>query len=167
MGIGFSLLALAGAWMLTFDLNVTMTILVGEQPDAGLRGRHHLGAAVGRRLRHAAAADRAEASSVFHLLRNIGSSFFISLCDRRNRAHHRRELQPHDRDDLALQHALTLPGSTGGWDFDTVPGLARLAKEIDRQAAMIGYLNAFTMYTVTSAAAVAVVLLVRRKKAGA
>ena len=48
--------------------------------------------------------------------------------------------------------------------FDTVPGLARVAKEIARQAAMIGYLNAFTMYTVTSALAVAFALMVRRRK---
>jgi len=44
-----------------------------------------------------------------------------------------------------------------------VPGLAKVANEIARQSAMIGYLNAFTMYTATSAAAVAVVLMVRRK----
>jgi hypothetical protein len=34
---------------------------------------------------------------------------------------------------------------SGGWVFDTVPDLAHFAKEIARQAAMIGYLNAFTM----------------------
>ena len=50
-----------------------------EQPDPGLRGRHHLGAAVGRRLRHAGAEPPRRGASVFHLLRNIGSSFFISL----------------------------------------------------------------------------------------
>ena len=54
----------------------------------------------------------------------------------------------------------------GGWTFDTVPGLAKLANEIDRQAAMIGYLNAFMMYTVTSALAVVLVLMVRRRKSG-
>ena len=43
-----------------------------------------------------------------------------------------------------------------------MPGLARVAKEITRQAAMIGYLNAFTMYTVASALAVVFVLMVRR-----
>jgi hypothetical protein len=38
----------------------------------------HLGAAVGGRLRHAGA-RRSGSSAVFHLLRNLGSSFFISL----------------------------------------------------------------------------------------
>ena len=57
--------------------------------------------------------------------------------------------------------ALTTPGMTGAWNFDTVPGLARVAKEILRQAMMIGYLNAFTMYTATSALAVVFALMVQ------
>ena len=54
---------------------------------------------------------------------------------------------------------------TGAWNFETVPGLARVAKEILRQATMIGYLNAFAMYTATSALAVVFALMVRRRKA--
>jgi MFS transporter, DHA2 family, multidrug resistance protein len=98
-------------------------------------------------------------------LRNIGSSFFISLSIaeivRTTAANYSRMTEmitPYDR-------ALTMPGVTGGWSFDTVPGLARFAKEIARQAAMIGYLNAFTMYTAMSALAVVVVLMIRRKRA--
>jgi DHA2 family multidrug resistance protein len=60
--------------------------------------------------------------------------------------------------------ALTMPSLTGAWSFDTVSGLAKVASEINRQAAMIGYLNAFTMYAATSALAVVLCLLVRRKK---
>ena len=59
---------------------------------------------------------------------------------------------------------LTTPGQMGAWNFDTVPGLARVAKEIMRQSVMIGYLNAFTMYTVASALAVVFVLMVRRRR---
>jgi DHA2 family multidrug resistance protein len=54
---------------------------------------------------------------------------------------------------------------TGGWSFDTVQGLARIAREIARQATMIGYLNAFTMYTVASGLAVVFALLARGRKA--
>jgi MFS transporter, DHA2 family, multidrug resistance protein len=57
-----------------------------------------------------------------------------------------------------------MPGVAGAWTFDTVPGLARVAGEIARQAAMIGYLNAFMMYTVASGLAVALVLIVRRSR---
>jgi DHA2 family multidrug resistance protein len=97
-------------------------------------------------------------------LRNIGSSFFISLSIaeivRTSAANYSRMTEmitPYNR-------ALTVPGSIGAWNFDTVPGLARIAKEIARQAAMIGYLNAFTMYTVTSALAVAFALMVRSRR---
>ena len=42
---------------------------------------------------------------------------------------------------------LALPWVMGGWDTETLAGLARLSKEINRQAAMIGYINAFGFYT--------------------
>ena len=44
-------------------------------------------------------------------------------------------------------------------------GLARIAKEIARQATMIGYLNAFTMYTAASALAIVFALLAKGRKA--
>jgi DHA2 family multidrug resistance protein len=107
----------------------------------------------------------AEASAIFHLLRNIGSSFFISLSIaeivRTSGANYSRMTEmitPYNR-------ALTTPGLAGAWSFDTVPGLAKVAKEIGRQSMMIGYLNAFMMYTVTSGLAVVFVLMVRRRKA--
>jgi MFS transporter, DHA2 family, multidrug resistance protein len=167
MAFGFGLQTIAGLWMLTFDLNVTMEILVFNSAIQGfavgvvwvpitvvafdtLDSKHF-----------------AEASSIFHLLRNIGSSFFISLSIaeivRGTGANYSRMTEmitPYNQ-------ALAMPGMTGGWTFDTVPGLARVAKEIGRQAAMIGYLNAFMMYTATSALAVVFVLLIRRKKSAA
>jgi DHA2 family multidrug resistance protein len=79
MAFGFGLQTVAGLWMLTFDLNVTMEILVINSAVQGL--------AVGVvwvpitvvAFDTLEAKDYAEASSIFHLLRNIGSSFFISL----------------------------------------------------------------------------------------
>ena len=150
--------------MLTFDLNVTMEILVINSAIQGF--------AVGVvwvpitvvAFDTLESKDYAEASSIFHLLRNIGSSFFISLSIaeivRTTGANYSRMTEmitPYNR-------ALTNPGLTGAWDFDTVPGLAKVAKEIARQSVMIGYLNAFTMYTVTSALAVVFVLMVRRRR---
>jgi DHA2 family multidrug resistance protein len=148
MAFGFGLQTLAGLWMLTFDLNVTMEVPITVVAFGTLEAKQY-----------------AEAAAVFHLLRNIGSSFFISLSIaeivRTSGANYSRMtemINPYNR-------ALTMPGLTGAWTFDTVPGLARVSKEIARQSAMIGYLNAFTMYTVTSALAVVVVLMVRRRQA--
>ena len=166
MAFGFALQTFAGLWMLTFDLNVTMDILVLNSAVQGF--------AVGTvwvpmtmvAFDTLAPKDRAEASSVFHLLRNIGSSFFISLSIaeivRTTGANYSRMTEmitPYNQ-------ALTMPGMTGAWNFDTVSGLAKIANEITRQAAMIGYLNAFMMYTATSGFAVVLVLMVRRKKPG-
>ena len=166
MAFGFGLQTVAGLWMLTFDLNVTMEILALNSAIQGF--------AVGIvwvpmtivAFETLPQKDRAEASSVFHLLRNIGSSFFISLSIaeivRASGANYSRMTEmitPYNQ-------ALAMPGVTGGWTFDTLPGLAKMANEIARQAAMIGYLNAFVMYTATSALAVVLALMVRRRKAG-
>ena len=60
--------------------------------------------------------------------------------------------------------SLSLPWVTGGWDLGTIAGLAKIAKEITRQSAMIGYLNAFVMYAAASGLGLVLVLVVRRKK---
>ncbi len=165
MAFGFGLQTVAGFWMLTFDLNVTMEILVVNSAIQGF--------AVGVvwvpitmvAFGTLEPKNYAEASAIFHLLRNIGSSFFISLSIaeivRTSGANYSRMTEmitPYNR-------SLATPGLTGAWSFDTVPGLAKVAKEIARQSMMIGYLNAFMMYTVTSGLAVVFVLMVRRRKA--
>jgi DHA2 family multidrug resistance protein len=94
------------------------------------------------------------------LLRNIGSSFFISFCVaeivRTTGANYGRMVELIN----PFNPVLSLPVVTGGWSMDSLTGLARLAREINRQAAMIGYLNAFGMYTLASALAVPVILFV-------
>jgi DHA2 family multidrug resistance protein len=62
------------------------------------------------------------------------------------------------------QPRLSLPWVMGRWDMDTPRGLAQLSRELGRQASMIGYLDAFAMYTAASCAAVLLVLLVRGKR---
>ena len=130
MAFGFALQTVAGLWMLTFDLNVTMEILLLNSAVQGF--------AVGcvwvpmtivtfdtLDMKH-----RAEASSVFHLLRNIGSSFFISLSIaeivRTTGANYSRMVEMI----TPFNHALTLPSVSGAWNFDTVAGLAKVANEI-------------------------------------
>jgi DHA2 family multidrug resistance protein len=108
-----------------------------------------------------------EGMAVFHLLRNIGSSLFISLSfamvvqsTGANYSRMTEFVTPYSR-------VISLPWVMGAWTTETLPGLARLGREINRQAAMIGYLNAFSLYTFTSVAAIAVVWLARRKRAAA
>ena len=164
MAFGFGLQTVAGLWMLTFDLNVTMEILIANSAIQGFAVGVVWVPITAVAFGTLDAKHYAEASAIFHLLRNIGSSFFISLSIaeivRTTSANYSRMTEmitPYNR-------ALTMPDVTGGWSFDTVQGLARIAKEIARQATMIGYLNAFMMYTVASGLAVVFALFVRGRK---
>jgi DHA2 family multidrug resistance protein len=110
-------------------------------------------------------AYRAEAVSVFHLLRNFGSSLFISIAVaeivRTQAANYARMVEyisPYNR-------VLDLPWAMGGWSIDTTAGLAKLSNEIARQSIMIGYTNAWLLYTVAAAAFIPVCLLARVPKA--
>ncbi|HKU07686.1 MAG TPA: DHA2 family efflux MFS transporter permease subunit [Bradyrhizobium sp.] len=165
MAFGFGLQTAAGLWMLTFDLNVTMEILIVNSAIQGFAVGVVWVPITAVAFGTLDAKHYAEASAIFHLLRNIGSSFFISLSIaeivRTTGANYSRMTEmitPYNR-------ALAMPDVTGAWNFDTVQGLARIAKEITRQATMIGYLNAFTMYTVASGLAVVFALFVRGRKA--
>ena len=90
-----------------------------EQRHPGFRRRYRLGADDDGRVRYARPESRAEASSVFHLLRNIGSSFFISLSIaeivRTTGANYSRMTEMITPYNQALAHA----GLTGAWTFDT------------------------------------------------
>lgn len=167
MSIGFGLQVISGLWLMSIDLNVSMDILLANSMLQG--------AAIGIIWVPLTIASFAtlenrywpEAMSVFHLLRNIGSSFFISMCvadivrvTARNYSRLSEMISPYN-------DRLALPWVMGGWDADTVSGLARLSKEINRQAALIGYLDAFAMYTVASALAMVMVMLVRRRRRAA
>lgn len=104
---------------------------------------------------------RAEGSAVFHLLRNLGSSLFISIAVteivRSTGANYGRMAEFATEYNKVWQ----LPWVTGAWTVDSLSGIARLSKEITRQATMIGFTNAFVLYTVLSALAIPLCLLVR------
>jgi len=55
----------------------------------------------------------------------------------------------------------TMPWSTGAWSIESIEGMAKVAGEIARQSAMLGYINAFTMYTLVAAAAIPICMLAR------
>jgi len=161
---GFSLQVFSGLWLMSIDLNVdTHTLMLNSLCQ---------GIAIGTiwvpltlvTFSTISSANLAEATAVYHLLRNIGSSFFISICVaeivRATGANYAYMVE------LVTQYSrsLALPWVVGGWDAESVPGLARLSKEINRQAAMLGYINAFGFYTLCSALAVPLILLVGRSR---
>lgn len=88
-----------------------------------------------------------EGSALFHLLRNYGSSIFISLSvmavvhtGKVSYAELTENVSP-------FNEVMRYSSVMGLWNPESLPGLAALSREISRQADMIGYTNAFLMYT--------------------
>ncbi len=99
--------------------------------------------------------------SVFHLVRNFGSSLFISLAVIvlvRSTAANYSTLTEHIS---PFNRVLAYPGVVGLWNPETQGGLFALANELQRQAAMIGYINAFTLFAICGALSVPVAFLMR------
>jgi DHA2 family multidrug resistance protein len=160
---GFGLQAVSGLWLMSFDLNVGSTALMANSVLQGISVGVIWVPLTLATFSTIGAAHLAEGTAVYHLLRNIGSSFFISICVteivRSTSANYGRMAEM-----VGLHNkVLGLPWAMGGWDAETLGGLARLSKEITRQASMIGYLNAFGLYTLVSALAIPLILLVGRR----
>ena len=103
----------------------------------------------------------AETSAVFHLLRNIGSSIFISLSvttiireSARKHAHLSEFITPYNE-------ALRNFDFGRVYDLGSLADLARLNAQVTAEAEMIGFLNAFGLYTLASVAVLPLVLLIR------
>ena len=163
MSLGFGLLAIGGYWLMCLDLNVDMTTLALNSMLQGVGiGVFWVPLTVST---FATLESRLmpEAMALFHLLRNIGSSFFISVCVaeivRATGANYSRLTEMI----TPFNKTLDLPWVMGAWTTDTTVGLARLAKEINRQAAMIGYTNAFAYYTGTCAVAMLLIVLAKKR----
>jgi DHA2 family multidrug resistance protein len=104
-----------------------------------------------------------EASGVFTLVRNFGSSLYISitvvLLVRSTAANYARMtefINPYNP-------VLSFPAVPHAWDITTASGLMRLSHEILRQATMIGYINVFYLLAVVAAAGVPLVCLMRTR----
>ena len=105
-----------------------------------------------------------EGSAVYHMVRNIGSSIHISLSialvvhmTRTGYAELAERVTPYSG-------SLSMPWVTGAWNLEDARGLAAVSREMARQAAMIGYLDAFVFFVATSLVVLPLVLLIRVKR---
>jgi DHA2 family multidrug resistance protein len=105
-----------------------------------------------------------QGSGLMILMRNFGSSLFISLSvlvllrsTAENYAGLSAAVTP-------MNEALRNSGRAGGWDPDTVRGLAELSTEIQRQAEMGGYLNAFMLFAIAAAIGIPFAWMFRNPK---
>jgi MFS transporter, DHA2 family, multidrug resistance protein len=164
MVLGFGLQIISGLWLTHIDFNTSLQIFCANAFLQGL--------AVGLIWTPIATSAfwtldpslRADGVAVFHLMRSIGTSFFISVsvaevvrATGTNYSRMTENVSPFNR-------ILGSPAAMGAWSIDSLTGLAGMAREINRQAAMIGYNNAFWMYTVVSIVAIPLVFMVGRPK---
>ena len=105
-----------------------------------------------------------EGASIFHLLRNFGSSIFISVSFmtvvRTAKVSYSglvEQLTPYNE-------MLRFSFVTGAWTLDDTLGLVKLSSEADRQALMVGYSNAFLLFTLVCFATLPLLALVRLKR---
>ncbi len=160
MMTGFGMLLIAGLWLMTMDLNVSAWSLTANAALQGL--------AIGAiwvpltvvTFATIAEQDRPETSAVFHLLRNLGSSFFISICVaeivRSTGVNYSRMIENISH----FNPSLTLPWVMGAWDFNSLAGLQKISNEVSRQSALIAYLNAFGLFTAACALTIPLILLI-------
>ncbi|MGH6929433.1 MAG: DHA2 family efflux MFS transporter permease subunit, partial [Dongiaceae bacterium] len=106
------------------------------------------------------AALRTDGSAIFHLLRNIGSSIGISLAVTilvRSTQANRAELSEYASPFNEMM-------SLHGVDLASMGGLLAISREIDRQSAMIAYVNDFHIMTLLAFCALPLILLARRER---
>lgn len=162
VGIGFALQLVAGIWLMRIDLNVTPLELMLNGAIQGLSSGVIVVALTLVTFARMPREKMPEATSVFHLLRNIGASFFISVCVAevvRSTGTNYATLS-----EFISVYSRPLAAGWGGIVFDSgsAVDLARMSGVVSRQAAMIAHLNAFGLYTAVAAASLPLVLLLGR-----
>jgi DHA2 family multidrug resistance protein len=161
IGAGLAIQAVGGYWMAQFDINLTdsgvfwSNFLMGLGQSVAFTPMTMLAFAT------LPPHQITEGAAVFTMMRNFGSSLFISLSilvlvrsTTINYARMTEFITP-------FHNVLTLQSLPELWNPGTTTGLMRLSNEIQRQAAMIGYVNAFYMMAITAAAAVPLACLLR------
>jgi len=104
-----------------------------------------------------------QGSAIFHLLRNFGTSIFVSLSVMLVTRTAKLNYSDLTENVTPYNEVLQFPNLIGAWNLDTTRGLAAIGGEIQRQAQMIGYGNAFLLYTVLSFAIIPLLLLIKVK----
>lgn len=147
MLLGFLLQAWSGWVMTGFNMNVTMFDVLTISCAQGLAVGFIWVPLTVSTFARIETKHMAETSTMFHLLRNIGSSIFISLSvmtvvrsSASNFARLTEFVSP-------FNEALRDYGVSSLQSYGSLAELARLNAELVDQAQLIGFLNAFGLYT--------------------
>src|SRR5689334_16020790 len=167
IGVGFSCLALAG-----FEMS-SWTIEVGTWPIVWTGFLQGVGAGIiwvplqSVIFPNLAPSQRTEAASVMNLMRSVGSSIGVSLALTmltRTAAGARSVLV----ESVTPYHeALRRADVARYWDIGSVTGLAQIDRQVDLQAAMIGYAAEFRLLAYFAIAALPLLVLIRKPRPAA
>jgi len=163
--VGFACQGVAGWYMAQFNVNMTTW---GVLWTSALQGFGVGVIWVPLTMITFATLDKrhtAEATALFHLVRNFGSSVFISISIATALRTARVTYAELSLNTSPMNKAFGMQeGLYGAWSLDGAPALASLSREITRQALMIGYLNSFYLFAVTAFAVIPLIFMVRMRR---
>ena len=64
-----------------------------------------------------------------------------------------------------FNQAFRMPSVAGAWNLDNIDGIARAGREVERQASMIGYINAFYLFAAVAISVVPFIFFLKRPTA--
>ena len=161
MSMGFLLQVWSGWQMMHFNMDVTIVDVMATSIAQGLAVGFIWVSLTVSTFANIHTKHMAETSTMYHLLRNIGSSIFISLSvmtvvrtSASNFSRLTEFVSP-------FNEALRNYGVTSLHGYTNLAELARLNSELVDQAQLIGFLNAFGLYTMMSLLVLPAILLVK------
>ncbi len=165
LAIGFLSQGFSGLLMAQFDLNVSTWDAMWTSAFQGFGNSYLWVPLTVLAFATLPARQMGEGTAVFHLIRNLGSAIFISICvgvvihyTSVNYSVISEHISP-------FNEAFRLSSVAGGWNIDTLDGVARAGREVERQASMIGYINAFYLFSTVSFAIVPFIFFLKRPPA--
>ena len=165
MFVGFFIQGVAGLYMANLNINLTMFDVLWTTTLQGV-GVGLIWVSLSMVTFSQLSADEtAEGSAIFHLVRNVGSSIFISVSIatmlRTSKMSYSDMVQSVSPTNQAFAFQDSLYSI---WSMDGAQTLAALSGEIGRQATMIGYLNSFYLFAFTAFAVCPLMLFVKLKR---
>lgn len=148
--IGFALHTYAGLLMARFDMNVSLSEMAWAMAIQGLGVGFLWVPMTLVTFSNFDPRRSAEGMTLFHFLRSIASSYYISASfvvvfhtQKMNYSDLVQWINP-------FNDRLGFGGVMGGWNTESATGLAGIAGEVTRQATTIGYINSFNLFLWTS-----------------
>ena len=105
-----------------------------------------------------------DAAAILHLIRNMGSSVFISICIITIMRSAKMTYAGLTETVSHYNKLFDIPFLMGAWSIDSNSGIGTFAREIERQSMMNGYISAFYLFSLTAVVIMPLLLLIRMPK---